>query len=97
VKNYTVRIRQPMAIEDDNEIPVAYMNGGMSGSEQLRYARLFANAPGMLEMLRELEWDDSRITTNGVRFCCCCRQSESFGHNDDCKLAALFERIGDQQ
>jgi hypothetical protein len=90
MKNYTVRIGQPMAIEDDDEIAVAYMNGAMSGAEQLRFARLFANAPGMLEMLKDIQRDyEGRFVS--------CSEYDQDGHADDCKLAALFERIGDQQ
>jgi hypothetical protein len=96
MKNYTVRIGQPMAIEDADEVAVAYMNGAMSGAEQLRYARLFANAPGKLEMLKKHEWqfDDANDTDP---WCPECFASQCHGHQQDCELAALLDRIGDQQ
>jgi len=52
-------------------------------------AHLLAASPLMLEVLQEIEWVEDEEYWK--KFCPSCQEFQSYGHKDDCKLAAAIK------
>ena len=79
----------------DNAIVVDPIDG--DGAAFMRIddqdCRLIAQAPEMYELLKEIEWSKVDCRDGSIVVCPSCNNLECFGHEPDCRLAAVLKAV----